>query len=137
MCGYKKITKEQFVDVVCQENGLQPGEIEIDFGELVSKKTLRVAQLSGYATCLHLGHHKAANWHDHSYPLFSFTCEAALEGVIGKYAPSQNYLLTISRGLSHVLSLESLLDYLKTKKGVEGNLSFEDLKNTCSILYIL
>ena len=54
------ITKEQFEDVVAQENGKTVGKMKIKFDEIIEKKHVQLIS-SNYGLCMFLGKKKLIN----------------------------------------------------------------------------
>jgi hypothetical protein len=112
------ITKEQFVDVVKQENN--GVELDVDFEEVknLGYKTLRD---SWYGTILYLGE-------ENGFATFTFTGDADLDVPYTK--PSDEYLKMIIEGLKKSVQLNNteILDYLLTKPGIDGNYSRDEIE---------
>jgi hypothetical protein len=111
------ITKEQFIDVVKQENNNQ--EISIDFEE-VKKAGSKVFRNSWYGNIVYLGE-------DEGYPIFTFTHHKDI-----KYQkvglPSDKYIQIIAAGLKETLNWteKKIADYLIQKDGIRGLIDKED-----------
>jgi hypothetical protein len=107
------ITKEQFIDVVKQENKLT--DLVIDFSKVVEDGS-HVTKESLYGNILYAGDCDG-------YPIFTFTYyhdQDAREVTV----PSENYLTMLIRGYKETYSLtdEQIANYLITKPGVKGNI---------------
>lgn len=97
------ITRDQFVDIVTQENHLtQP--VALDFDTALALGSSHVQPGSPYGLLLHTGHLD-------DYPVFTFTSQVARQP---RTKPSAQYLATIARGLaeSHDLTLADAHNYL-------------------------
>jgi hypothetical protein len=112
------ITTEQFYDVVKQENsGI---DLTINLEE-IKDKGIKALRKSWYGTILYLGESKG-------YPIFTFTAPWDINEIeVNK--PSHAYLSTIIRGLKLDYTNEEIYQYFKTKPGIEGNYSEEELRN--------
>lgn len=102
------ITKEQFEDVVAQENGVR---LKIDFKKVISKKSLVLAD-SWYGNILYLGS-------EHGEPIFSFTSPKPMSKATFN-EPSKKYLRVIAMGLKQTYKMTSheIFKYLLKKQGV-------------------
>ncbi|MFC7746182.1 hypothetical protein [Lentibacillus kimchii] len=112
------VTEEQFKDVVEQENdGL---DLAVNFDAIIKdgSKTLRD---SWYGTILYLGE-------EDGYPIFTFTSGRDLD--VSVNAPSDAYLSMIIQGLETTVDLadSDILDYLRTKPGIDGRYSQKELE---------
>jgi len=114
------ITKEQFIDVVRQENN--NFELDVDF-ETVIKNGNSVITDSKYGNLFYLGDYE-------QNPIFTFTSPHKF-GVLGVNKPDILYLKTILNGLREIydFSLEFFVDYFLTKPGAKENYSKEELMN--------
>ena len=81
------ITQEQFMDVAAQENGLEPGDITIDIGEVVRRGEISIGN-SWYSRVVCLGQYRER-------PLLTFTSEKTPEPT----PPGEPYLSVILNGL--------------------------------------
>ncbi len=106
------ITKEQFTDVINQENASE-GPLAFDFNAAEAAGGLVVRKNAWYGRVLFLGR-------ESGHPIFTFTSEDDLDGEIN--APSVPYLATIARGLleAHNLGNDALAGYFSTKAGIRG-----------------
>ncbi|WP_462413340.1 hypothetical protein [Neobacillus sp. Marseille-QA0830] len=110
------ITKEQFVDVVKQENnGI---DFQLDLSD-VSKTGSMAFRQSWYGNILYLGE-------EQGYPIFTFTAPWNQEEV-DKEKPSPAYLSTIVKGLKADYSYEEIYAYFINKPGIIGEYSTEEL----------
>jgi len=113
------ITKDQFMDVAAQENGLN--ELDIDLDEVKDKKKLSVGGRM-YGMMLHVGQKDG-------YEIFSFTNNSDMEDV-QTAKPSIPYLAMILAGIltNQSLSKEKAIEYLHDKPGVREYFSLNELK---------
>jgi hypothetical protein len=113
------IKKEQFMDVVKQENN--GVELHIDFNDVVENryKTLRD---TWYGTILYLGH-------EEGIPIFTFTADWDLDVPLNK--PSDEYLKMIIEGLRKNVELsdQEIINYLSEKPGVVGCYNYSDIEH--------
>ena len=112
------ITREQFLDVVKQENnGI---ELDIDL-EKVKKEGHLTLRDSWYGTILFLGEEEGA-------PIFTFTADWDLDVPFNK--PSEQYLSMIIEGLKRYVNLNNheIINYLSTKPGVIDNYTKEEIE---------
>lgn len=126
-CRIYKITKDQFKDVVLQENALGPeDELSIDYKTLLKDGAVLIKELADkdrwYPKLLLVGSKE-------NIPILTFT---SLSDVYDStYSlPGKKYLTTIIKGLmqSHKhLEQRDLIDYLKPLKGIAGGYSDTDL----------
>ncbi|MCA0970712.1 hypothetical protein LCM20_08940 [Halobacillus litoralis] len=113
------ITREQFLDVVAQENGLD--EFEMDFEEVMEKGSEKV-QESWYGNILYLGD-------EDGYPVFTFTSPYPIAPDEVK-KPSVEYLSTIIGGLKKGVGLsdDEIVAYFMEVPGVKDEFSEEALR---------
>jgi hypothetical protein len=103
------VTREQFIDIVRQENdGI---EIEINF-EKVKEKGSAVIADSWYGNIVYLGEND-------DYPIFTFTAPWDIHEVEVN-APSKEYLTTIIKGMREVYddADEEIVNYFSRKEGI-------------------
>jgi len=116
------ITKQQFIDIVKQENGLKvESKLNIDFDYAKNNESEIIFKNKMYGRILYVGQ-------EEGYPIFSFTtCEPISKLYINE--PSKEYLQMIGRGLkeSHNLSKEEIVKYFISHKGVKNTYTEEDL----------
>lgn len=114
------ITKEQFADVVSQENDGK--HIEINFEEVIDAGAKVITQ-AWYGNIVYLGCQD-------NYPIFTFTASWKIEEAEFK-KPSGEYLRTLSKGLQdrYGLRKKEIARYLSTKKGILGNIALEKLES--------
>lgn len=112
------ITKEQFVDVVRQENS--NNDINIDFEKVIKNGNLIITD-SKYGNLFYLGEFQGN-------PIFTFTTPHNF-GVLEVNKPDILYLKTILNGLREIydFSLEYFVEYFLTKPGAKENYSKEEL----------
>lgn len=112
------ITKEQFIDVITQENDNQ--KISIDFEE-VRRKGSKVFRKSWYGNIVYLGD-------DEGYPIFTFTHYKDIKNQTFNL-PSDKYIQIIAAGLKEASgwSEYAIADYLMQKLGINGNYKKEEL----------
>jgi len=105
------ITKEQFMDVVMQENDLT-SRPEINFSKTLNKGIWNLKGGRWYDLLLYLGEEK-------DEPIFTFTSQQLFQPYT---LPHENYLSTIIRGIyqSHGLGPEEVFQYLSIKEGIKG-----------------
>lgn len=106
------ITKEQFVEVVQQENQITEA-LPIDFQKAQDEGSLIVREDSWYGKLLFIGDQEG-------HPIFTFTNENMLNDEINP--PSEGYLLTLINGLKETygLSESELKAYFEKKVGIKG-----------------
>jgi len=115
------VTGEQFVQIVRQENGLEPDDesIQIDLEEVVRKGEMTLP--GQYGRLLHVGF-------EMPHPIFTFTSTTAAD--LEPVAPGTNYLKTIIRGLIETYDMDDaeISLYLKAATGISGMPVEEDLE---------
>ena len=108
------IRRDQFIDVVKQENGMDVNEfLPINFPKQILHST-NLLPKSRYGRLLYVGD-------SGNYPIYTFTTPKPVdELLINK--PSEQYLRMIGKGLleKYEFSLKELVDYFQDKKGVFG-----------------
>ncbi|MDC3424080.1 hypothetical protein NC797_06110 [Aquibacillus sp. 3ASR75-11] len=117
------ITKEQFVDVVRQENGID--DFEIDFEKVIKNKSF-VMQESFYGNIVYTGDCEG-------YPIFTFTSYRDMkDNEIS--IPSESYLKMLIRGYQETFDLtnKEIAEYLIIKPGVQGHYTKDRLMNLIS-----
>jgi effector-binding domain-containing protein len=116
------ITREQFIDVVRQENGFELGDpgIQIDFKETIKNGKSRASD-GWYSIILYLGM-------EDSYPIFTFT-SANTTPEIELHPPGEKYLSTIIRGIQEIyeLSDDEILIYIENLEGVRNFLNKQQI----------
>lgn len=113
------ITKDQFVDVVRQEIGMEQG-LDIDFEKAISNGHEVFKPNSWYGRIVCLGLHRD------DLPIFTFTSP---QDYIEYTKPDENYLKTIIKGIdeTYALTVNEISDYLLDKPGISGNFTKEYL----------
>ncbi len=113
------ITKQQFVDLVNQEN--RTNNIQIDFQEIITLKS-KVITEARYSNLLFL------EFDTDQIPIFSFTTPEKM-GESEFVKPAPIYLKTIIAGLKEIYNLPytELAEYMMTKPGVTENYSFNEI----------
>jgi hypothetical protein len=116
------VTRQQFSDVLCQENGLggRDSDLGLDLDEVIHRG--RASYGGGfYNTVLHLGE-------EGGYPIFTFTA-AWTPGVAPIRPPSPRYVGVLAQGLreTYALSTEGIVEYLGALPGIAGAYAPEDL----------
>lgn len=112
------LTREQFLDVVSQENN--NGHFDFDLQEIIENGAKSFRQ-SWYGNILYLGT-------EEGYPVFTFTSnEDVGSHVIRK--PSENYLKTIMLGMKREIGLNpaQIVDYFSQVPGTKDEFSREEL----------
>lgn len=107
------ITKEQFIDVVKQENR-NSQDLQIDFEKVISEGGIVFKKDAWYGKIIYLG-----NQDDH--PIFTFTHEI---DIVEKNKPNEDYLKTIIEGIKDTFpnfNEFDIEDYLNSKQGIIGN----------------
>ena len=119
-CNMYLITKEQFCEVVQQENALTD-HLSLDFDRIIKEGNYVFRNGSTYGNLLYVGN-------KNNHPIFTFTNE---QNLIPARRPSEQYLKMITSGLlqTHNLNKESLVSYLINREGVKDSYSKEMLEN--------
>ncbi|TGB00758.1 hypothetical protein [Halobacillus salinus] len=113
------VTREQFMDITAQENGLDTFDMDLD---AIMEKGSDVVQDSWYGNIIYLGD-------EDGYPVFTFTNpEPIAPDEVNK--PSVEYLSTIIGGLKKGVRLsdEEIVDYFLEVPGVKGTFTEAELK---------
>ena len=112
------ITKGQLIDIAKQETKTTT-ELTIDFDRAIKGGSYIFKRPSWYGNLLYLGQQG-------DYPIFTLTNENDLQPAT---RPSKSYLKTICEGIkeAHNFDNPTIFDYFKTKLGVKGNYSDEEL----------
>ncbi len=104
-----RITAEQFGDVAAQENGLSPGDLNVDVDALVSNGGQDISN-RWYGRGLYLGDVEGA-------PVVTFTARVNVEPVT---SPSSAYAEVVARGLLECgLTGDEVVSYLLAAPGVD------------------
>lgn len=107
-----RITKEQFLDVVKQENGGQVWQLDL---EMVKRNGAQTFLNSWYGHIVYVGEQDGL-------PIYTFT--APWSGEDAHFtSPSKAYLTTIIKGINECYELQDheLVQYFQGKPGVKGN----------------
>jgi hypothetical protein len=109
------ITPEQFIQVVRQENGLEPEDesLSVPLSEIQEQGEAIIGS-GWYGRVLYLGKKKG-------HPIFTFTASKSIHDILPT-TPGENYLRTIGRGIQETYgySIEEVAEYFLTKPGVNG-----------------
>lgn len=113
------ITKEQFVDVLKQEIGLE-GSLDVDFEAIIEKGKRIVKDKSWYGLTIFLGYHNEV-------PIFTFT----YQDLLPSKTPSEDYLKIIIEGLKETYNFdnEEIAQYLSSSPGIADNFNLDQLLN--------
>lgn len=122
------ISADQFVDIVCQENGRRPGDQEIGF-DYRHAEASKESYLTPGKPLVPLGQGKM--WYGRimrlgireSWPVFTITAE--WPGYSDVNTPGRTYLKTIGAGIRQLgrISEKSLVEYFLTKVGIRERIS--------------
>ncbi|MBP2258694.1 hypothetical protein [Virgibacillus alimentarius] len=111
------ITREQFSEVVAQENK-KPG-LEIDFKTIKKKGAVTITD-GWYGTIFYLGD-------EDGFPMFTFTANFPVDAAIFT-KPSAAYLATVAEGLGEIgLKKNEIIDYFLEKRGVKEHFTADSL----------
>lgn len=117
-----RITAEQFVHVVRQENGLEPEDdsLKVDLDAVEKQGQMNVGA-GWYGKIIYLGRQGG-------YPIYTFTSPKEYTQ-IAVTRPGENYLKTIARGIhqTYGYKAEKIADYFLSKPGVAGKWTREEL----------
>ena len=118
------INSGQFIDLVRQELKFE-GDIFIDFDKLKEDGFYNCLTDGRYGLLLYLGEIEGK-------PVVSFTSEVFLSEELN--APDITYLTTILKGINEIYDLKDaeLIDYFRTKKGLENSDIEKDLSQIIS-----
>jgi hypothetical protein len=114
------ITAEQFIQVVRQENGLEPDDDSLNFdilpyteGEEETQEEFIIGT-GWYGKVMILGRQDG-------YPIYTFTSPTSIHDRV-PISPGENYLRTIGRGIHETYGFdqEQIADYFLEKPGVKG-----------------
>lgn len=114
------VTKQQLEDIAKQETNSDE-YIIINFDEAISTGNTIFKNPSWYGKLLYLGEYD-------KNPIFTLTNE---NNLTQSTKPSAEYLQTIIKGIqqSHNLTIQEIVNYLMSKRGVAGNYSADELQN--------
>ena len=117
------VTAEQFMDVAAQENGLQPGDVELDIPEVRDAGELQIGD-AWYSRIVYLGDF-------HGRPLMTFTNPKSVE----PRAPGEPYLSVILNGFLEAAptQLDQHLDRLMRARGVDSGWTREALMGLANL----
>ncbi len=124
------VTKEQFQDIVKQENKITVSfDLDCRLEEARTNGSAIVIKDSWYGRILFLGE-------SDGYPIYTFTNIEDFDKEVTSM-PSNQYLLMIASGLveNYKLELNELSEYLFEKNGVKENFSLNCLTDILSVLY--
>jgi hypothetical protein len=112
------ITKGQLIDIARQEPKTT-NELTIDFDIAIKNGSYVFKRPSWYGNLLYLGQQR-------EFAILTLTNENDLQPFT---KPSKNYLNTICRSIkeAHNFDSKTIFEYLRTKRGVNGNYNDEDL----------
>lgn len=127
LCKLYLVTKEQFIDIMMQENDKDPNEerFDIDFESVKQSGHCSIGKDNDNAWYGKLVYVKEQD----NYPVFTFTAKREDETI--EYSePGNNYLKTIIAGINENFSLseKEILDYLITKGGIKDNINSSELE---------
>ncbi len=130
------ITREQFVDVLRQENGLPlERDVVVDWEALHARSALEVASGLAYGLLRTMGELDGV-------PVYTFTHTSEFmrkqqRGSRKKpeRTASVAYLNVIARGLSAHLPREELCEYLRSREGIKGRWTDEALQSLVAAHY--
>ncbi|MFP4014606.1 MAG: hypothetical protein ACLFVQ_11000 [Chitinispirillaceae bacterium] len=117
------ITREQFLQVLMQENGYDPscGSLHVDLDAVCENGSVQVPELLyGHIICI---------GSKDSYPVVTFT--AGWDDSSVRYEPpGENYLRVIAEGIreTYHISYEEIARYLAGLPGIQGNIGQESLE---------
>lgn len=119
ICRGYLITRQQFADIVRQENDIQT-EINIDVSKAIDIEVLKVGKNGWYSIVVFLGYYN-------EIPVFTITCDQPLPQI---NMPSEQYLRTIVSGLKEITDwgASEIVGYLSIRKGVRDFYSIESIQ---------
>ena len=111
------VTDQQFMDIAAQENGLQPGEVDVDIAGLKDSGELIIGD-TWYSRIVYLGEYLGQ-------PVMTFTSPKPVEA----HAPGESYLSVILNGFLEAApgQLDQHLDRLMRADGVDCGWTRETL----------
>jgi hypothetical protein len=117
------ITKEQFVQVVRQENRKPPADstINIDFEKAISEGGFLIPGIAWYGRILSLGS-------EGDNPILTFTDIWRDEDIVPS-APGKKYLRVLIRGIKEAYDLpdEDIVEYLKRVEGIRNRICEQEI----------
>jgi len=124
------IEKQQFVEVVRQENSYNrdDSEIDIDFETVIERGEVKISKISWYGRIIYLGNERG-------YPIFTFTAKWD-DDQVSSNEPGEKYLRTIIKGLKETynLSNDEIVDYLKDVDGIRGKINELKIKKIIEVI---
>jgi hypothetical protein len=112
------ITREQFVQVVRQENGVGPDDLSlnIDFDETLSNGEAIISGEMWYGRIIYIGDKEG-------YPILTFTSPGIDKNIVPN-APGEKYLTTIIRGILEIYtkSNDEINNYFLRTKGIKDSI---------------
>lgn len=119
------ITEEQFICVICQENGLvYPCNVNINVEEVKKQKEFLIEgkKFEFYGRVIYLGEKDG-------YPIFTITAKWD-DNKVSCNCPSREYLGIIINGLKEVYNFgkEEIVNYFMDKCGIKGKLNKKKLE---------
>lgn len=117
------ITAQQFMDVAAQENGLQPGDVEIDIAQVIDAGEIEIGD-TWYSRIVYLGDY-------HGRPLMTFTSPKPVE----PKPPGEPYLSVILNGFLEAAptQIDQHLDRLMHARGVDSAWTREALTGLANL----
>lgn len=118
------ITKDQFIDVVKQENGIKVEEsLNVNFPKHEKGSSEVLFKNKRYGRIVYVGE-------ELGHPIFTFTTSVPIEDCIINQ-PSEEYLKMIANGIYETYKLSSvdIAKYFIGFEGVQGNYKLNDLIN--------
>lgn len=114
------ITREQFIDVVKQENTIHT-DFTLHFEDIMNQPKGVDVLDTWYGKILHIGE-------EEGYPIFTFTAPWRYKDVKPS-RPSKSYLSTLILGYKETYSMQTMdiVDYLITKPGIFETYTFDEL----------
>jgi hypothetical protein len=116
------ISKDQFIDLVHQENALDPRNtfIDIDFAYLILNGETKIPA-HWYSRIIYIGE-------ENGHPIFTFT-SACDDSEITLQPPGEKYLRTIIKGIKETYNItnEEIMQYLIALPGIKGLISKQDI----------
>lgn len=127
-CRIYKITREQFIEIVQQENGLEPDvlKLDIDFDKLLEAKTILLPESdekTWYPKLMLVGVKDRV-------PVLTFTSNWDKEEITYS-KPGGKYLNVIAKGIKESFRLDdkAIIDYFMEKNGIKEFYKREELVN--------
>jgi len=119
------IKKDQFIEVLRQENGKDPNDDtvinNIDFEQAISKESYLIPDKNWYDFIMHLGY-------EGNYPIFTFTgiCDYSEKEL---NPPGEEYIKVIIKGIKETYNYpdEKIIEYLKNLEGIKGHIDEQEI----------